>query len=38
MVIISNFDGGGVIILCRKADNTVEITHYGFKGHKGCYY
>ena len=34
MVIISNMAIGGVIIPYRKADNTVEIRHYGFKGWK----
>ena len=34
MVIISNLAIGGLIILYRKADNTVKIRHYGFKGDK----
>ena len=34
MVIISNVTIGGAIIPYRKADNTVKIRHYGFKGHK----
>ena len=38
MVIISNLSIGGVIIPYRKADNTAKIRHYGFKGHKSCYY
>ena len=37
MVIISNLAVGGIIIPYGKADNTVEIRHYGFKGCKSRY-